>query len=143
MPSLLDKIRRTIANPRRARYVFRKMSPHFPTATAVPDRLHFENSLELFPLAIIGLVRFPAPYLGRYIPRFRRSSVAKMAASAEKQPVPEAQNAPADVNSQPRKKLLGREFYKSIGSPKYIVAPMVDRSEFVILSSIASDRVMG
>ncbi|KAJ5994817.1 tRNA-dihydrouridine(16/17) synthase [Penicillium waksmanii] len=30
----------------------------------------------------------------------------------------------------PQKKLLGRQFYESIGSPKYIVAPMVDRSEF-------------
>ncbi|KKK18339.1 dihydrouridine synthase family protein [Aspergillus ochraceoroseus] len=28
------------------------------------------------------------------------------------------------------KKLHGREFYKSIGSPRYIIAPMVDRSEF-------------
>src|ERR1700761_6532695 len=28
-------------------------------------------------------------------------------------------------------KLTGRAFYESIGSPKYIVAPMVDRSEFV------------
>ncbi|KAI2790727.1 tRNA-dihydrouridine(16/17) synthase [Penicillium oxalicum] len=27
-------------------------------------------------------------------------------------------------------KLQGRQFYESIGSPKYIVAPMVDRSEF-------------
>jgi tRNA-dihydrouridine synthase 1 len=34
----------------------------------------------------------------------------------------------------PQKKLLGRQFYESIGSPKYIVAPMVDRSEFVSLA---------
>lgn len=30
-----------------------------------------------------------------------------------------------------RPKVTGRAFYESIGSPKYIVAPMVDRSEFV------------
>ncbi|EQL34757.1 tRNA-dihydrouridine synthase 1 [Blastomyces dermatitidis ATCC 26199] len=29
-----------------------------------------------------------------------------------------------------RKKLFGREFYESLGSPKMILAPMVDRSEF-------------
>lgn len=29
------------------------------------------------------------------------------------------------------KKLHGRAFYESIGSPKFIVAPMVDQSEFV------------
>lgn len=28
-------------------------------------------------------------------------------------------------------KLHGRAFYESIGSPKFIVAPMVDQSEFV------------
>lgn len=32
---------------------------------------------------------------------------------------------------QVQEKLFGRKFYESIGSPKYVVAPMVDRSEFV------------
>ncbi|PWY89980.1 putative dihydrouridine synthase family protein [Aspergillus heteromorphus CBS 117.55] len=40
------------------------------------------------------------------------------------------QIAPATTSAEPSKKVLGREFYKSIGSPKYVVAPMVDRSEF-------------
>lgn len=30
-----------------------------------------------------------------------------------------------------RNKLHGRDFYKSIGSPKMILAPMVEQSEFV------------
>lgn len=30
-----------------------------------------------------------------------------------------------------KKKLTGRAFYESIGSPKVVVAPMVDQSEFV------------
>ncbi|OQE17541.1 hypothetical protein PENSTE_c020G06785 [Penicillium steckii] len=41
-----------------------------------------------------------------------------------------AQNDAELPSTQPHKKLLGRQFYESIGSPKYIVAPMVDRSEF-------------
>lgn len=43
-----------------------------------------------------------------------------------------SQNGPAETSAPvPNKKLQGRQFYESIGSPKYIVAPMVDRSEFV------------
>lgn len=33
--------------------------------------------------------------------------------------------------SEPVQKLHGRAFYESIGSPKFVVAPMVDQSEFV------------
>ncbi|KAI9646171.1 tRNA dihydrouridine synthase [Ciborinia camelliae] len=33
-------------------------------------------------------------------------------------------------SSNPSKKLHGRSFYESIGSPKFILAPMVDQSEF-------------
>lgn len=36
----------------------------------------------------------------------------------------------AASNGRP-KKLHGRAFYESIGSPKHVVAPMVDQSEFV------------
>ncbi|OJJ45744.1 hypothetical protein ASPZODRAFT_69183 [Penicilliopsis zonata CBS 506.65] len=46
-------------------------------------------------------------------------------------PAAEQQEAPGSVAQEVRKKLTGRELYDSIGRPKYIVAPMVDRSEFV------------
>ncbi|KAL4880927.1 hypothetical protein BJY04DRAFT_68270 [Aspergillus karnatakaensis] len=38
--------------------------------------------------------------------------------------------APEPTKPVTTEKLHGRAFYESIGSPKYIVAPMVDRSEF-------------
>lgn len=41
------------------------------------------------------------------------------------------------------KKLHGRAFYESIGSPKFIVAPMVNQSEFVSTSSLPQDRQTG
>ncbi|KAK3333108.1 dihydrouridine synthase-like protein [Cercophora scortea] len=40
------------------------------------------------------------------------------------------QSSDAPPPLSPRKKLHGRAFYESIGSPKFIVAPMVDQSEF-------------
>lgn len=43
----------------------------------------------------------------------------------------ESSNAIQATNPAKRVKLTGRAFYESIGSPKMIVAPMVDRSEFV------------
>jgi hypothetical protein len=41
-----------------------------------------------------------------------------------------------------QKKLKGRAFYESIGSPKMVVAPMVDRSEFVGSCSLNSHRLL-
>lgn len=44
----------------------------------------------------------------------------------------EQARAQAIGNAAPAKqKLFGRAFYESIGSPKHVVAPMVDQSEFV------------
>lgn len=39
-------------------------------------------------------------------------------------------NGEAQKNGKPRK-LHGRAFYESIGSPKLVLAPMVEQSEFV------------
>jgi hypothetical protein len=39
-------------------------------------------------------------------------------------------------------KLTGRAFYESIGSPKMVIAPMVDRSEFVGSCSLISGRII-
>jgi tRNA-dihydrouridine synthase 1 len=52
----------------------------------------------------------------------------------------EAQNTPVAEGSRDavekadkRVKLHGRAFYESIGSPKIVLAPMVEQSEFVCL----------
>jgi hypothetical protein len=52
----------------------------------------------------------------------RRSLFVKMACDEVDRQAPAAVQKP---------KLHGRAFYESIGSPKYIVAPMVNQSEFV------------
>ncbi|KAJ4144702.1 hypothetical protein LMH87_003575 [Akanthomyces muscarius] len=56
-----------------------------------------------------------------------------MAAAPETQPKPVAAaagDAAAAAATTTTKKLHGRAFYESIGSPKFIVAPMVNQSEF-------------
>jgi hypothetical protein len=51
------------------------------------------------------------------------------ASSIQKETLPEQT---ADKVSKP-KKLHGRAFYESLGSPRFVLAPMVDQSEFVLL----------
>ncbi|KAJ5998065.1 hypothetical protein N7499_005555 [Penicillium canescens] len=43
---------------------------------------------------------------------------------------PPQHNEQSSAPATQKEKLFGRKFYESIGSPKYVVAPMVDRSEF-------------
>ncbi|KAI4601841.1 hypothetical protein KJ359_010706 [Pestalotiopsis sp. 9143b] len=54
--------------------------------------------------------------------------MASANAPATADAVSPAQNATTPAASKP--KLHGRAFYESIGSPKFVVAPMVDQSEF-------------
>lgn len=48
----------------------------------------------------------------------------------------EAKMEPVELKLTPKHKLHGRAFYESIGSPKFVVAPMVDQSEFVRAASL-------
>ena len=57
--------------------------------------------------------------------------LSKHGSSARQETPPEQV---ADVPSK-HKKLHGRAFYESLGSPKFVLAPMVDQSEFVLLPS--------
>jgi hypothetical protein len=52
------------------------------------------------------------------------------------EPLP--RNCP-DIMPHPslKRKLTGREFYESLGSPRKVLAPMVDRSEFVSVGGLA------
>jgi tRNA-dihydrouridine synthase 1 len=57
--------------------------------------------------------------------------MASITVSTTTEPPPAVTMVDTPVQSGLRPKLHGRAFYESIGSPKYIIAPMVDASEFV------------
>jgi hypothetical protein len=58
----------------------------------------------------------------------------------EEAPSPMAET-PAPTPMLPHKKLHGRAFYESIGSPTVVLAPMVDQSEFVSHQCVSPDTI--
>jgi hypothetical protein len=97
-----------------------------PSKTWKKVLLSFSETSVSYIVATIGLIRFLTPNLGRYLLTLNRPYSTKMTILNGV-----AQLAPEKLEPVTSKKLHGRAFYESIGSPKYIVAPMVDRSEFV------------
>ena len=61
--------------------------------------------------------------------------IASAPATAEMNGLPSIRNSESSPTimepSSKRRKLVGREFYESIGSPKKVLAPMVGQSDFV------------
>ena len=86
-------------------------------------RLHYSNTNQIAHVVLSAPFMFTvrqSPYqlpIGQFL--FKRSAMAQTTVSK-----------PA-CGSSNSNKLFGRVFYESIGSPKMIIAPMVDRSEFV------------
>ena len=90
------------------------------------------------PVAISGLKAVKIGSVKIFSPWLRRAShlTSKSFLRMVSDNLPQNGTTPASAGG-PRK-LQGRQFYESIGSPKYIVAPMVDRSEFVSNYSLHS-----
>ena len=61
------------------------------------------------------------------------ASAAASARSLSSRPDTSTNDNETSNIARPGRKLHGRAFYESIGSPKFILAPMVDQSEFVRL----------
>lgn len=65
------------------------------------------------------------------------ATVTAMPGASDSPSAEHGATAPNQYGGTARQKLFGRAFYESIGSPKLILAPMVEQSEFVRRSYIA------
>lgn len=120
-------------------------SYHLPSQIQIVSResvidieyLKLVAGLRSFSLPSVNIAIFRALHT-RWVRRLTTLPESISARMTIEQPQSKAsEDAPLsqDVGTSPKgmagKKLFGREFYKSLGSPTMILAPMVDRSEFV------------
>ncbi|KAK6071623.1 tRNA-dihydrouridine(16/17) synthase [Seiridium cupressi] len=101
-----------------------------PKFFTVPDAESTAATTDTLEVARVAFARWTSP--GRrslLLVRRRYASMAstESAVATATTDVAPAQNATTTIT---RPKLHGRAFYESIGSPKFVVAPMVDQSEF-------------
>lgn len=103
--------------------------------------LHVISRLSSNPFTILAsILRRPRGLLRYDLPSFFRPAILLMAAHTQAAPRP-TEVSTSDVpltmpSSRPapgKRKLTGRAFYESIGSPKLVLAPMVEQSDFVCL----------
>ena len=106
----------------------RTFSSTLQTSTSFNRSPVTNNLLRLTPTKI-GSLRHLAPQWAAR-PLLQRLSAALAAPSAKMDNALRPQHMDG-LSGPTAQKLHGRAFYESIGSPKMIVAPMVDRSEFV------------
>ena len=78
-----------------------------------------------FRLPSLPKARYKVSFWSRIIASMTNSQIMS---TANEPPTPASTHPPSPAR---RRKLSGRAFYESLGSPKMILAPMVDQSEFV------------
>lgn len=70
-------------------------------------------------------------FLRRPFLHIRLSSISRLASMTIEPSVPSLPMIAPGSPPEKRRKLTGREFYVSLGSPQAVIAPMVDQSELV------------
>jgi hypothetical protein len=121
------------------RYQYFPQGVLFLAVITHPNRLPSIQRASELPFAILSLYLRASEVLAAWrwtsrlqFRRFLHDMSTSDAAPAAPTPSPlENSNGVASPKPAQKAKLHGRAFYESLGSPKFILAPMVDQSEFV------------
>lgn len=114
-----------------------RLSPHVNTTVTTTALLPFlPATVEAF---LTNARARGCPVWAASLRRTLATMAAELSNDAPRAAAPAPNGTPHISNPLP-KKLHGRAFYESIGSPKFVIAPMVDQSEFVSRPRVGSVR---